>query len=67
MVKTVFSRKEALAYIYNDDHMAKDTLIEKIGEKYFNEFVTIGFLTTNMGTRYWLTDLGRQYCLEMFS
>ena len=61
------TRKEALTYIYNDYHMSKETLIEKIGEKYFNEFITIGLLATNMGTRYWLTDLGRQYCLEMFS
>lgn len=60
------TRKEALVFIYNEDVISKETLLEKIGENFLNEFVTIGFLTTNIGSRYWLTDLGRQYCFEMF-
>ena len=60
------TRKESLAFIYNADVVEKNKLIETIGEKFFNEFCSIGFITTNIGTRYWLTDLGRQYCFEMF-
>ena len=61
------TRKESLAYIYNMDVVEKNKLIETIGEKYFNEFCSIGFITTNIGTHYWLTDLGMQYCFEMFN
>ena len=60
------TRKEALGYIYNMDVVEKDRLVETIGTKIFNELCSIGFITTNLGTRYWMTDLGRRYCLEMF-
>lgn len=61
-------RKDALVYIFNMDYVRKPVLIEKIGQKYFEEFLALGFIATgSVGSLYWLTDNGRVYCLEMFS
>ena len=62
------TRKEALEFIHNypDEVICVKTLIDVIGQQYFDELCSMGFITSNLGHYYRLTQLGRQYLAELY-
>lgn len=61
-------RRSALAFICKEKSGFVNELIEKIGERIFKEFLSIGFIICGYTPKYktWrISKLGENYCSEL--
>ena len=76
MVKTVFSRKEALLWCWKNIRHKYNCIPYDVVQSYISKIITdellnMGFITSMWNERimyseYYLTDLGKRYCEELF-
>jgi predicted transcriptional regulator len=76
MIKTVFSRKEALLWCWKNirhkyNCIPYDTVQSYISKIITDELLNMGFITREWNERrmyaeYYLTDLGKRYCEDLF-
>lgn len=60
------TRKEMITYLEQNPDNTKEGYIDALGDTYFNEAVSMGFLTTNLGDIYWTTQLLSDYYDDLF-
>lgn len=61
------TRKEAIIFVHNCPKAEKNFYIKSLGEIMFKSFVSMGFLTTNVGIYYWTTRLFNEHYQNMFN
>lgn len=61
------THREAVIFVHNCQKAEKSFYIKSLGEAMFSSFVSIGFLTTNVGIYYWTTRLFDDYYQDMFN
>jgi hypothetical protein len=61
------THREAIIFVHNCPKAEKGFYIRSLGEAMFNSFVSMGFLTTNVGMYYWTTRLFNDYYQDMFN
>lgn len=61
------THREAIIFVHNCPRAEKNFYIKSLGEAMFNSFISMGFLTTNVGMYYWTTRLFNDYYREMFN
>lgn len=61
------THKEAIIFVHNCPRAEKSFYIKSLGEVMFRNFISIGFLTTNIGMYYWTTRLFNDYYREIFN
>ena len=76
MVKTVFSRKEALLWCWKNIRYKCNQIPCEVAQSYISQIITdellnMGFITSEWNYRrmyaeYYLTDLGKRYCEDLF-
>lgn len=76
MVKTVFSRKEALLWCWKNIRHKYNCIRYDVVQSYISKIITdellnMGFITREWNYRrmyaeYYLTDLGKRYCEDLF-
>ena len=76
MIKTVFSRKEALLWCWKNirhkyNYIPYDTVQSYISKIITDELLNMGFITSMWNDKmlcseYYMTDLGKRYCEELF-
>ena len=76
MVKTVFSRKDALLWCWKNIHHKCNHIPCEVAQSYISQIITDELLNMGFITRMWnynilcaeyhLTDLGKRYCEELF-
>lgn len=76
MVKTIFSRKEALLWCWKNIRHKYNCIACEVAHSYISqtiadELLNMGFITREWNYRrmyaeYYLTDLGKRYCEELF-
>lgn len=76
MVKTVFSGKEALLWCWKNIRHKYNCIRYDVVQSYISKIITdellnMGFITREWNYRrmyaeYYLTDLGKRYCEELF-
>lgn len=75
-MKTVFSRKDALLWCWKNIRHKYNCIRYDVVQSYISKIITdellnMGFITTawnyrRMYNEYYLTDLGKRYCEELF-
>lgn len=61
------THREAIIFVHNCSKAEKGFYIHSLGETMFRSFVSMGFLTTNVGIYYWTTRLFNDYYHDMFN
>ena len=58
-------RQEALLKLDKIESATTSTWIKLVGEKYFEEWRSMGFVSLSKGQTYTITDFGKIYCDEL--
>lgn len=76
MVKTGFSRKDALLWCWKNIRFINNNIIytevqSTIGTQITDELLNMGFIASRLNnfhnySEFYMTDLGRRYCEELF-